>query len=142
LVIFATVGPIRGCTWTTHVWSHLDYQSMEFFIINSESFIFIIKTSCPITCRANITTNSWVWMLEIDCEYPTIKALWVVWKFSTVMLESLYVWFLSSLLDDPTSNHKFISISKWVKGLSLYLFFNRLLYVSWKEKINSSNSKK
>jgi len=44
--------------------------------------------------------NSGDWVLGIDCELPTVETLWAVYKFSVVVLKSLYTRFLSGPLDD------------------------------------------
>jgi len=106
----------------------------------SRSYLSLRWVVWSYTRWSNIDVNSRIWMLRIDCEHPRIEALRVIRKFSVVVLESSYTWFLLGWLDDPASNHKSRSIR--VKWLSPYLFFNRLLYVSWKEKINISNLKK
>jgi hypothetical protein len=68
-------------------------------------------------------------VLEIDYEHPTVEIVWVVNKFSIVVLESPYTLFLSGPSDHPVSNHKLGSRSRGVKESSLYLSFNWLLYI-------------
>jgi hypothetical protein len=65
-----------------------------------------------------------------------VETLRAARKFSVVVLESLYTWFLSGPPDDFASIHKF----GWVEWLFPYLSLNRLLYVSWKLKKKSSYS--
>jgi len=60
-------------------------------------------------CKA---MNSLYW------ELPTVETLRAARKFSAVVLESPYTWFLSSSLDNPTSIHKSGSKSGWVEGSS------------------------
>ena len=62
-----------------------------------------------------------------------VEAIRVVRKFSAIVLEISYTRFLLGQLDDAF-NYKSGSKSGWVKGSSLYFFFNQLLYVFWKEK--------
>jgi hypothetical protein len=71
--------------------------------------------------------NSLDWVLDTDWELPTIETLRAAHKFSAVVLESPYTWFLSGLPDDPTSIHKSRSKSGWVEGSSPYLSLNQLL---------------
>ena len=71
-------------------------------------------------------------MLGTNCEHLTIETLWVVRKFSAIVLESPYTQFLSGPPDDPASNYKSGLKFGWVEGSSLYLSFKQLLYVSWK----------
>jgi hypothetical protein len=61
-----------------------------------------------------------------------VETLRATRKFSTVVLKSPYIQFLSGPPDDPTSIHK----SGWVEGSSSYLSLNWLLLVSskWKKK--------
>ena len=84
--------------------------------------------------------NSSEWVLDTDWELLTVETLRVAHKFSAVVLESSYTWFLSGPLDGPTSIHKSGSKSGWVKGSSSYLSLNQLLEVSWKLKKKSSYS--
>ena len=136
-------GPIKRSTWTTYVWFHLHYHFGEFFIIHGESFIFFIKMVVQLCTRwFNITSNLGVWVLENDCEHPMIETPRAICKLLAVVLESPYTQFLSGLLDDLTSNHKFELRSGWVERSCSYLSFKQLLYVSLKEKINSSNWRK
>jgi hypothetical protein len=69
-------------------------------------------------CKA---TNSLDWVLDTDWELPTVEIIQAARKFSAVVFESPYTWFLSGPPDDPTSIHKFISKSGWVEGSSPYL---------------------
>jgi hypothetical protein len=75
------------------------------------------------TCWSNITVNFGIWVLEINCEHPMVEALWVIHKFSAVLLKSPY-------------NHKSGSRSEWVEGLFIYLSFSRLLYLGILERKN------
>ena len=135
LVIPRTIWSKKGCTCTTHRWSHVHYHLAK-FIIRWESLIFsVIWVVC--CCKA---MNSWDWVLDTDWELPTVKILQVAHKFSVVMLERLYTWFLSGPPDDPASIHKSGSKYGWVERSSPYLSLNQLLYVSWKLKNLSSNS--
>jgi len=69
-----------------------------------------------------------------------VETLRVAYKFSIIVLESLYTRFLSGPPNDPASIHKSKSKFGWVEGSSSYLSLNRLLYVSWKLKKKSSYS--
>ena len=91
---------------------------------------------------SNITSNSGVWVLGTNYKHPMIKTLWVICKFLIILVESPNTRFLLGPLDNPASNHKSRLRFGWIKGSSLYLSFKQLLYVSWKEKINSSNYRK
>jgi hypothetical protein len=126
------LGSTRRSTWITHMWCHLHYHSAEFFIIRNESFIFFLLRLVVRSCTRlfNIASNSGVWMLGTDCEHPTVETLRVIRKFSVVVLKSSYTRFLSCPLDDRAFNHKTGLKSMWVKGLSPYFSFNRMLYVS------------
>ena len=73
-------------------------------------------------------------MLGIDCELPMVETLLTVYKFSIIVLESMYIWFLLGPPNDPASIHKSGSKSGLVKGSSLYLFFNWLCYISPRNK--------
>jgi hypothetical protein len=73
-------------------------------------------------------------VLGIDCELPMVETLLTVYKFSIIVLESMYIWFLLGPPNDPASIHKSGSKSGLVKGSSLYLFFNWLCYISPRNK--------
>jgi hypothetical protein len=73
-------------------------------------------------------------VLGIDCELPMVETLLTVYKFSIIVLESMYIWFLLGPPNDPASIYKSGSKSGLVKGSSLYLFFNWLCYISPRNK--------
>ena len=50
------------------------------------------------------------WVLDTNLKLITVETLLADHKFSPVVLESLYTWFLSGPPDDPTFIHK----SGWV----------------------------
>jgi hypothetical protein len=87
-----------------------------------------------LTRWSKIAMNSKAWVFRIDYEHPTIETLWVVRKNSVVILERLYTQFLSGPPNNPTSNHKSGSRSRWVKKLSSYLSFQPSVICILEEK--------
>jgi hypothetical protein len=125
-----TMELIRG----THLPPVCDFSSMynrwSTVVSTPSHFVSAIRWVFRDSTRwFKIDSNSRVWVLGTDCEHPTIETLWVVCKSSTIVFEISYTWFLSGPLDNPAFNHKSGSSSGWVKGLSLYLFFNWVLYL-------------
>jgi hypothetical protein len=59
---------------------------------------------------SNKTVNSGDWVLNSNCKLPisipTVETLWVIRKFSTVVVDSPYTRFLSGPPDNPASNYK------------------------------------
>jgi hypothetical protein len=60
-------------------------------------------------------------VLGIKSKHPIVETLWAIHKFSIVVLERPYNWFLLSPSDNIASNHKFGSRYGWVKRSSFYL---------------------
>jgi len=72
-----------------------------------------------------------------------VETLRAAYKFSIIVLESLYTRFLSGPPNDPASIHKSKSKFGWVEGSSSYLSLNRLLcLLKIKKEIIIFNSRK
>jgi hypothetical protein len=65
---------------------------------NPQRLFHIFQWDAVCSCK---TTNSWDWMLNIDCELPIVKTLRAIYNFLAVVLESSYIRFLSGPPDDP-----------------------------------------
>jgi len=100
----------------TYLWSNVHDHLVEVLIIRRELSVLLFQGHELLRLGARY------WLGAFDGWGTTVAR-----KFSTVVLESPYTWFLSSLPDDPTSIHKSGSRSKWVEGSSPCLSLNWLL---------------